>query len=61
MSVLVRNNCDKLLQIIAFSKLGEIYAMFVLAGNHYDKLLHIIAVSKLSQNKCNICVSQKLL
>ena len=42
MFVPARNNFDTLLQIIAFSKLGQINTMFVLARNNYDKLLHNI-------------------
>ena len=48
MFVPARNNYDKLLQIIALSKLGQIKTMFVPASNNY-KIPQIIAFSKLGQ------------
>ena len=36
MFVPARNNYDKVLQIRAFSKLGQINTMFVPARNNYD-------------------------
>ena len=42
MFVPARNNYGKLLQIIAFIKLGQINTMFVPARNNYEKLLQNI-------------------
>ena len=49
MFVPARNNYDKILQIIAFPKLGQINTMFVSPRNNYDKILQIIIFSKLGQ------------